>query len=110
MATGWKRVRSLREPSAKCTVWSLPTADEHVLNTGSPEDLLLDPEDFDIDVGRVQEHSTVWNDESIDDSEWYTIRMLDASWTDEAPTEAGWYVFDPPESVFYVGYFSESEL
>jgi len=80
--TVWKRLRSVREPDAKSSIWSLPIDDEHILNTGSPEDLFLNPEDFDVNVERVQEHETVW--------------------TRESTTDANWYTFDSPTSEFYV--------
>jgi len=58
--TTWTRFSSMREPCAGVSIWRLPNDDEHVFNTGSPEDLLIDPEDVDIEVARVQEHATVW--------------------------------------------------
>lgn len=81
--TQWKRLRSVREPDAKSSIWSLPINDEHLLNTGSPEDLFLNPEDFDIVPERIQEHETVWTKES-------------------ALSTPNWYTFDQPLSVFYV--------
>lgn len=75
--TQWKRLRSLREPSAKCTIWSLPLEDEHVLNTGSPEDLLLDPEDFDIIPELVQDGENRWTREPLTTTNWYSFGFAD---------------------------------
>ena len=108
--TVWKKYRSLREPSAGVSVWSLPTDDEHILNTGSPEDLLLNPEDFDVVPERVQEHETVWSIDLSTMAEWYTLRMPSRIafewgeffyWTLETPASLPhWYTFTSETSVF----------
>ena len=89
-ATTWKRLRSVREPDAKSSVWSLPTDDEHILNTGSPEDLFLNPEDFDV----VPE----------------LIQGGEAEWTRETLPLTNWYTFDQPISEFYVRDVGDDEI
>lgn len=98
----WTRYSSVRERSAKTTIWRLPDDDEHVLNTGSPEDLLIDPEDVDIEVARVQESSTVWSPLVFEESDWTVEDFYTAEWDTEDFYTADWTVFPEMTSEFYV--------
>lgn len=80
--TQWKRLRSVSEPDGKSSVWKLPETNEHILNTKSPEDLFLNPEDFDVMPQEVQGG--------------------ELDWTRETSPTTNWYTFDNPTSEFYV--------
>lgn len=105
MATTWKRLRSIREPNASTSVWSLPTNDEHLLNTGSPEDLFLNPEDFDLVPEVIQDGQNDWRKDNLITANWYTFIPDDPryfySWTAELSVSTpNWYTYDQPLSVW----------
>jgi len=100
--TTWTRYHSITERSAKTSIWRLPNDDEHVLNTGSPEDLLIDPEDIDIEVSRVQESSTVWSPQSFEDTEWEVSDFYTATWSAETLEDIDWAIDSVYTSQFYV--------
>lgn len=89
-STTWKRIRSVREPDAKSSVWKMPETNEHLLSTKSPEDLFLNPEDFDEEPEDIQGGETSWAVQSFNDTNWYT--------------------FDQPTSEFYVRDVWEDEV
>jgi len=111
-STVWKRLRSVRESDAKSSVWSLPTDDEHLLNTGSPEDLFLNPEDFDIVPELIQGGEAEWTKENLTTANWYTFTLLDQSFSpsnwytftlyDQSFAPSNWYTFTAPTAEFYV--------
>jgi len=70
-STAWKRPSPLID-HAKTSIWKLPEPDEHFLNSSSPEDLFLNPEDLDVVPGQIQDGMNAWNKEA-------------------GPLSAGWY-------------------
>lgn len=88
----------------------MPLDDEHLLNTGSPEDLFLNPEDFDIVPELIQGGEAEWTKEGSGVANWYTFTVLDESFAssnwytftlyDQSFAPSNWYTFDQPTSEF----------
>ena len=72
-STAWKRPPALID-HAKTSIWKLPENDEHFLNSSSPEDLFLNPEDLDVVPGQIQDGMNAWGKEAD-------------------PLSAGWYAY-----------------
>lgn len=77
--------------------WSLPSEDQHFIETSAPEDLMVNPEDIDIFPAQAQAGMDYWVDQTSMEEGWYifgSATPFDESWyvnNQDVPAES-WYI------------------